>query len=650
MIVCPVSIFFWKKTLTAILLLAVTAIAQVREPNATESLSSAVVPRLIRIRGTVRDESGKALSGRVAITFSLYKDQDRPDAVWQETQNVQLDSLGHFSTLLGSTSEEGLPLEMFSGGEARWLGVRPENQVEQPRALLLSVPYALKSADTEMLGGKPASAFALAPTGTAQTIAAQTIAGTQQIASTPQQTSAVLNWDGRAVPLTACTSITSDGTATVNQLSKFTSACNIQNSAIFESGGNVGIGNTNPAGALDVAGSTFIRGVFTAQQGVVVPPTGVANATQGFISNPLDVEASVLNTTLGRAANYIWRWQAEPVGNDTQTTSATLNLLYGVSGSISETGISVNNQGVISFAPAQKFPGAGTVTSVASGAGLTGGPITTSGTLSIPTAGVTNAMLANSSVKVLPGSGLSGGGTVALGGSITLSANLAGTSNGIAYFSSPTAVASTAAPTNGQVLIGSTGNAPVLSTITAGSNVQITNKPGSITISAIGGGGAPALPLFVTGGARTGSNAAGVNSVTKLWGFLLPYGVNTTTITYDVTTADNTSNKYDLGIYDNAGNLVVNIGPTAGTTFSAAKAFKTLPWAQGATSLSPGRYYLALTTNCASTCAKIGATSTFVSYAINASAGASQGATLPANVSPPSDSWNTGIQPTVVIQ
>ena len=645
MIVCPVSIFFWKKTLTTILLLAVTAVAQVREPNATESLSSAVVPRLIRIRGTVRDEAGKALSGRVAITFSLYKDQDRPDAVWQETQNVQLDSLGHFSTLLGSTSEEGLPLEMFSGGEARWLGVRPENQVEQPRALLLSVPYALKSADTEMLGGKPASAFALAPTGPAQTIA-----GTQQIASTPQLASAVLNWDGRAVPLTACTSITSDGTATVNQLSKFTSACNIQNSAIFESGGNVGIGNTNPAGALDVAGSTFIRGVFTAQQGVVVPPTGVANASQGFISNPLDVEASVLNTTLGRAANYIWRWQAEPVGNDTQTTSATLNLLYGVSGSISETGISVNNQGVISFAPAQKFPGAGTVTSVASGAGLTGGPITTSGTLSIPTAGVTNAMLANSSVKVLPGSGLSGGGTVALGGSITLSANLAGTSNGIAYFSSPTAVASTAAPTNGQVLIGSTGNAPVLSTITAGSNVQITNKPGSITISATGGGGAPALPLFVTGGARTGSNAAGVNNVTKLWGFLLPYGVNTTTITYDVTTADNTSNKYDLGIYDNAGNLVVNIGATAGTTFAAAKAFKTLPWAQGATSLTPGRYYLALTTNCASTCAKIGATATFVSYAINASAGASQGATLPANVSPPSDSWNTGIQPTVVIQ
>ncbi|MBK8069108.1 MAG: hypothetical protein IPK27_16220 [Rhodanobacteraceae bacterium] len=42
--------------------------------------------------------------------------------------------------------------------------------------------------------------------------------------------------------------------------------------------------------------------------------------------------------------------------------------------------------------------GAGTVTSVASGAGLTGGPITTSGTLSIATGGVTSAMIADGSV------------------------------------------------------------------------------------------------------------------------------------------------------------------------------------------------------------------------------------------------------------
>ena len=62
----------------------------------------------------------------------------------------------------------------------------------------------------------------------------------------------------------------------------------------------------------------------------------------------------------------------------------------------------------------------GSVTLVNTGAGLTGGPITTTGTISIATGGVTNAMLANSSVTVNPGTGLSGGGSVALGGSITL--------------------------------------------------------------------------------------------------------------------------------------------------------------------------------------------------------------------------------------
>jgi hypothetical protein len=65
--------------------------------------------------------------------------------------------------------------------------------------------------------------------------------------------------------------------------------------------------------------------------------------------------------------------------------------------------------------------GSGTVTSVASGAGLTGGPVTGSGTLSIAPAGVSNAMLTNPSLTISPGTALTGGGSVALGGGTTLS-------------------------------------------------------------------------------------------------------------------------------------------------------------------------------------------------------------------------------------
>jgi len=64
--------------------------------------------------------------------------------------------------------------------------------------------------------------------------------------------------------------------------------------------------------------------------------------------------------------------------------------------------------------------GTGTVSSVGSGAGLTGGPITGSGTLSIATGGVTNPMLANPSLIVNAGAGLTGGGVVTLGGATTL--------------------------------------------------------------------------------------------------------------------------------------------------------------------------------------------------------------------------------------
>jgi hypothetical protein len=62
----------------------------------------------------------------------------------------------------------------------------------------------------------------------------------------------------------------------------------------------------------------------------------------------------------------------------------------------------------------------GTVTEVDTGAGLTGGPITGKGTLSVPNSGITNPMLQNSSLTVTAGTDLTGGGAVSLGGSTTL--------------------------------------------------------------------------------------------------------------------------------------------------------------------------------------------------------------------------------------
>jgi hypothetical protein len=772
--------------LTTFLVSSLLVFAQADGP---QSASSATVPRLIRIQGTVQDETGKPLAASTGITFSLYKDENDQAAIWQENQNVMLDSAGRYDVLLGASNEGGLPLEIFSAGDGRWLGVRPDGQAEQPRILLLSVPYALKAADTEMLGGKPASAFALAGS---QSTLVEPASGAPVAFAASLPISQALNGGTVALPMglspqTTC-SITSDGSATANQISKFTSACNIESSAIFESGGKVGIGNTNPAGMLDVSGAAFIRGTLSALGGTTMPPVSAATTTESFASAPLDLQASVFNTITPGPVTYDFRWQADGVGNDSAKTSATLNLLYGTSGVFNQTGLSVAGNGILIFAPGQTFPGTGTgtVTNVATGAGLTGGPITKTGTISIPAAGVTNAMLANSSVTVkagtglsgggtvalggtvslssmatgtvtsvntgaglsggpvtttgtisIPaggvtntllanpsitvqagsglsgggtvalggtvtltnsapssggtvanvstgaglsggpitktgtirisaggvtnsllanpsvtvkaGTGLSGGGTVALGGTVTLAGNFSGTTDGIAYFSSPASLISTPAPTNGQILIGSSGNAPVLGTLTAGQNISITNDPGSVTISATGGGGSPTLPFFITGAARTGATQALAQNATRLWGFLLPYNVTTTEVTYDIPAVDNTANNYDLGIYDGSGNLLVDIGPTPGTVFASAKGFKTLNWVQGSTNLVTGRYYLGLTTNCASACAQIEAASSNVSFAANAAAGTSKGGALPATAPPPSDTWAIAYQPTVVI-
>lgn len=124
--------------------------------------SSAIVPTLVKYGGTLLDSNGKPLSGTVGVTFLLYKDEQGGAPLWLETQNVTPDKDGHYTVVLGSTKSEGLPADLFALGEARWLAVQAQGQAEQPRVLLLSVPYALKAGDAQTLGGLPASAFMLA--------------------------------------------------------------------------------------------------------------------------------------------------------------------------------------------------------------------------------------------------------------------------------------------------------------------------------------------------------------------------------------------------------------------------------------------------------------------------------------------------------
>jgi hypothetical protein len=107
----------------------------------------------VNFTGKAADVQGKPISGIAGVTLAIYKEQYEGAPLWLETQNVQADARGNYTVQLGATKPDGLPLDLFSSGDARWLGVTLNGGQEQPRVLLLSVPYALKAADAETIGG-----------------------------------------------------------------------------------------------------------------------------------------------------------------------------------------------------------------------------------------------------------------------------------------------------------------------------------------------------------------------------------------------------------------------------------------------------------------------------------------------------------------
>jgi len=82
-----------------------------------------------------------------------------------------------------------------------------------------------------------------------------------------------------------------------------------------------------------------------------------------------------------------------------------------------------------------------------------------------------------------------------------------------------------------------------------------------------------------------------------LWGIMVTTPTSTSKIMYTVgSNPDNTStNNYDLGLYNSAGALVLNLsaGSLHGGTFAPAVGPVTISWQQGGTLLQPGKYYLA---------------------------------------------------------
>lgn len=235
--------------------------AEARQSTAAAALpaSGTVVPRLVQFSGAVRDASGRQASGTVAITFSLYALEDGGAPLWSETQTLALDAQGRYTAFLGAASPEGLPLDLFASGAARWLGVAPAlpGVGEQTRVLLVGVPYALKAADADTLGGKPASAFV-----TNDSVGLAPASG--NVASGIAEGSSVANRGVTSGPNAKShqPASTITGSGTTNYVPLWTGSTTLGNSALFQTGSGatakVGIGTTTPTYSLQVNGSTPI--------------------------------------------------------------------------------------------------------------------------------------------------------------------------------------------------------------------------------------------------------------------------------------------------------------------------------------------------------------------------------------------------------
>lgn len=218
-----------------VLLLLLSRIAGAQCGTATDPCPT-VVPRLIRFSGVLKDSAGQ--SGTVGVTFSIYSASTGGTALWQESQNVRVDDQGRYSALLGVTTSDGVPLELFSSGQPRWLGVQSQQpgESERPRVLLASVPYALEAGDAQTLGGLPPSAFLRAAPGTSGQASPSTDYPANSAAQVVEGAAAGATGQSTGQPISAPGGV-------ANAIPKFSSATSIISSQIRESNGVVGMRN-----------------------------------------------------------------------------------------------------------------------------------------------------------------------------------------------------------------------------------------------------------------------------------------------------------------------------------------------------------------------------------------------------------------------
>jgi len=240
--------------------------------------ASAQTPRVVRQSGVVRDAAGQPRAGAATLTFAIYAEAEGGAPLWTEVQGVTLDSQGRYAVALGALAPEGLPLTLFTGGEARWLGVAVDGGAELPRIALLSVPYALKAADAETVAGKPLSAFVLAGERTGTGADGLTYVDTRVLRQALSGTLAPT-----AGPLPS--SFGAPG-----YIGVFTGTADLGNSIMFQSGSSIGVGTTAPAAGFHAVATAAPGAYFDVYNNALGALPVVYRAARGTPGAPTAVQ------------------------------------------------------------------------------------------------------------------------------------------------------------------------------------------------------------------------------------------------------------------------------------------------------------------------------------------------------------------------
>ena len=192
---------------------------------------AAGVPRVMSLSGVFAPADGGRPAPVEAVTVAIYDSETGGAPIWQETQSIRLEADGRYTIVVGSTFGDGIPADIFSSAPERWVGTvfSRGGELEGPRVRLTSVPYALRASNADTLGGLPASAFLRAPAGGAK----------------GDTGSSVILAAGEPAPADVL-----PGFAT--SLAKYVDANNVGSSAVWESGGLVGVNTSAPLDIMHV--------------------------------------------------------------------------------------------------------------------------------------------------------------------------------------------------------------------------------------------------------------------------------------------------------------------------------------------------------------------------------------------------------------